>query len=130
MACGAIALGAAVWSRGSLALTIACFMVAAAGVKSYLPAFWSLPNIFLTGSAAAGSIGLINSIGNLGGFLGPFIVGSVEAMTGSFESGLIFLGLSVAGGGLTVFLLGIGRPEAPEPAVSATSLETAPTGAR
>jgi ACS family tartrate transporter-like MFS transporter len=130
MAFGAIALGAAVWSRGSLALTIACFMVAAAGVKSYLPAFWSLPNIFLTGSAAAGSIGLINSIGNLGGFLGPFMVGSVEAMTGSFESGLIFLGLSVAGGGLTVFLLGIGRPEAPDPAVIATSLEAAPTSAR
>jgi MFS transporter, ACS family, tartrate transporter len=130
MACGAIALGAAAWSRGSLALTIACFMVAAAGVKSYLPAFWSLPNIFLTGSAAAGSIGLINSIGNLGGFLGPFMVGSVEAMTGSFESGLVFLGLSVAGGGLTVFLLGIGRPEAPDPAVAATNLETAPTGAR
>ena len=89
---GAIGLGAAVWSRGSLALTVICFMVAAAGLKAYLPAFWTLPSIFLTGSAAAGSIGLINSIGNLGGFLGPFLVGSVESMTGSFESGLLFLG--------------------------------------
>ena len=101
MVCGAIGLGAAVWSRGSLPLTVACFMVAAAGLKSYLPAFWTLPSIFLTGSAAAGSIGLINSIGNLGGFLGPFIVGSVESMTGSFESGLLFLGVSAAAGGLT-----------------------------
>ena len=117
MVCGAIGLGAAVWSRGSLPLTVACFMVAAAGLKSYLPAFWTLPSIFLTGSAAAGSIGLINSIGNLGGFLGPFIVGSVESITGSFESGLLFLGVSAAAGGLTIFLLGIGRREAPEPAV-------------
>jgi ACS family tartrate transporter-like MFS transporter len=117
MVCGAIGLGAAVWSRGSLPLTVACFMVAAAGLKSYLPAFWTLPSIFLTGSAAAGSIGLINSIGNLGGFLGPFIVGSVESITGSFESGLLFLGVSAAAGGLTIFLLGIGRRDAPEPAV-------------
>ncbi len=117
MVCGAIGLGAAVWSRGSLPLTVACFMVAAAGLKAYLPAFWTLPSIFLTGSAAAGSIGLINSIGNLGGFLGPFIVGSVESLTGSFESGLLFLGVSAAAGGLTIFLLGIGRRETPEPAV-------------
>ena len=38
------------------------------GLKAYLPAFWSLPTLFLTESAAAGSIGLINSVGNLGGF--------------------------------------------------------------
>ena len=110
---GAIGLAAAVWSRGSLALTIICFMIAAAGLKAYLPSFWSLPSIFLAGSAAAGSIGLINSIGNLGGFLGPFLVGSVEAMTGSFESGLLFLAVSSALGALTVFLLGIGRRETP-----------------
>jgi ACS family tartrate transporter-like MFS transporter len=111
MAAGAIGLAAAVWSRGSLALTVICFMIAAAGLKAYLPSFWSLPSLFLAGSAAAGSIGLINSIGNLGGFLGPFLVGSVEAMTGSFESGLLFLAGSSALGALTVFLLGIGRRE-------------------
>ena len=111
MAAGAIGLAAAVWSRGSLALTVICFMIAAAGLKAYLPSFWSLPSLFLAGSAAAGSIGLINSIGNLGGFLGPFLVGSIEAMTGSFESGLLFLAGSSALGALTVFLLGIGRRE-------------------
>ena len=113
MVCGAIGLCAAVWSRGSLTLTVMAFMLAAAGLKAYLPSFWSLPSIFLTGSAAAGSIGMINSIGNLGGFLGPFLVGSVEAMTGSFESGLLFLGASSASGALTIFLLGIGRRERP-----------------
>jgi ACS family tartrate transporter-like MFS transporter len=114
MVCGAIGLCAAVWSRGSLTLTVMAFMLAAAGLKAYLPSFWSLPSLFLTGSAAAGSIGLINSIGNLGGFLGPFLVGSVEAMTGSFESGLLFLGASSASGALTIFLLGIGRRERPD----------------
>jgi ACS family tartrate transporter-like MFS transporter len=126
MVCGAIGLAGAVWSRGSLPLTVACFMIAAAGLKSYLPAFWSLPNIFLSGSAAAGSIGLINSIGNLGGFLGPSLVGGIEAMTGSFESGLLFLGVSSAGGALTVFLLGIGRRETPE-AVALDSSVPVPT---
>jgi ACS family tartrate transporter-like MFS transporter len=114
MVCGAIGLCAAVWSRGSLTLTVMAFMLAAAGLKAYLPSFWSLPSLFLTGSAAAGSIGLINSIGNLGGFLGPFLVGSVETMTGSFESGLLFLGASSASGALTIFLLGIGRRERPD----------------
>jgi MFS transporter, ACS family, tartrate transporter len=113
MLCAAIGLAGAVWSRGSLPLTVVCFMIAAGGLKAYLPAFWSLPSLFLTGSAAAGSIGLINSVGNLGGFLGPFLVGSVETMTGSFESGLLFLGVSAAAGALTVFLLGIGGREAP-----------------
>ena len=59
-------------------MTILLFMVAAAGFKAYLPAFWSLPNLFLTRAAAAGSIGLINSVGNLGGFLGPYVIGTVE----------------------------------------------------
>jgi ACS family tartrate transporter-like MFS transporter len=116
MVCGALGLFAAAWSRGSLSVTVVCFMVAAAGLKSYLPSFWSLPSLFLTGSAAAGSIGLINSIGNLGGFLGPSLVGGVETVTGSFESGLLFLGASSAGGALTIFLLGLGRREAADPA--------------
>ena len=41
------------------------------GLKAYMPAFWALPSLILTESAAAGSIGLINSVGNLGGFVGP-----------------------------------------------------------
>ncbi len=48
-----------------------CFMVAFGGFKGYMPAFWSLPNLFLVEAAAAGSIGLINSFGNLGGYCRP-----------------------------------------------------------
>jgi nitrate/nitrite transporter NarK len=57
-------------------------------MKAYMPAFWSLPNLFLTSTAAAGSVGLINSVGNLGGFLGPTVVGYLEKKTGSFAFGL------------------------------------------
>ncbi|MFN9346682.1 MAG: MFS transporter, partial [Planctomycetota bacterium] len=56
-----------------------------------MPAFWSLPSYFLTSTAAAGSVGLINSIGNLGGFLGPTVIGYVKDNFGSYEYGLIFL---------------------------------------
>jgi ACS family tartrate transporter-like MFS transporter len=111
MACAAIGLLVAVQSRGNLPLTIACFMVAFAGFKSYLPAFWAMPSLFLTEAAAAGSIGLINSIGNLGGFLGPWVLGSVEKLTGSFEGGLYFLAASMALAALTVLRLGLGRAQ-------------------
>ena len=74
-------------------LTIALFTVALTGLKAYLPAFWSLPSLFLTEAAAAGSIGLINSVGNLGGFLGPSVIGTIEKLTGSFQGGIIFLAL-------------------------------------
>ena len=50
-----------------------------------------MPSAFLTGTAAAGGIALVNSIGNLGGYVGPFIVGWIKDSTGSFESGLYFL---------------------------------------
>ena len=81
-------------------------MVACAGFKAYLPAFWSLPSLFLTEAAAAGSIGLINSVGNLGGFIGPFVLGNVEKLTGSFMGGLFFLATCMALSSLTVFWLG------------------------
>ena len=63
------------------------------GLKAYLPAFWSLPSLFLTEAAAAGSIGLINSVGNLGGFVGPTVMGIVKDYTGSYRGGLWFLAL-------------------------------------
>jgi MFS transporter, ACS family, tartrate transporter len=74
--------------------TIVLYAVAAAGVKAYLPAFWSLPSLFLSGSAAAASIGFINSLGNVGGFIGPSVLGSVEKATGSFSGGLVFIGVA------------------------------------
>ena len=105
--CAAAGLLLVVVSRGNLPLTIIGFMVAYTGLKAYLPAFWSLPSLFLTGAAAAGSIGLINSVGNLGGFIGPFVIGTVEKLTGSFISGLLFLVVSMALSAAIVLYLGL-----------------------
>jgi D-galactonate transporter len=73
---------------------ILMFCLAAAGTSGYLPGFWALPTSFLTGTAAAASIGLINSIGNLGGFTGPFVVGYLSKATNSFFGGMLYLSLS------------------------------------
>jgi ACS family tartrate transporter-like MFS transporter len=102
---GALSLALAPLTQGHLFLTIGCFMFAFVGFKAYMPAFWSLPSLFLTDAAAAGSIGLINSIGNLGGFLGPFVLGKVQTLTGSFIGGLYFLSISMAMSAMIIFLL-------------------------
>jgi MFS transporter, ACS family, tartrate transporter len=111
IAIGAVALALAPQTQGNLFLTVVCFMIAFAGFKSYLPAFWSLPSLFLTEAAAAGSIGLINSIGNLGGFMGPFVLGKVETLTGSFVGGIYFLCVSMTLSATVIFFLGLGRKE-------------------
>ncbi len=110
---GAIGVVLAPSSQGNLPLTIGCFMLLAFGIKGYLPAFWSLPSLFLAEAAAAGSIGLINSVGNLGGFLGSYVVGAVQKATGSFVGGLYFLGVSMLGSVGMILYLGLGRKEAP-----------------
>lgn len=86
-------------------LALAMFCVAGAGLYSYLPAFWALPSSFLTESAAAASIGLINSIGNLGGFAGPFIVGYLNTKTSTFYSGVIYLAGSALLGAVLILMV-------------------------
>jgi ACS family tartrate transporter-like MFS transporter len=88
-------LGSAVFSSTNVVLTIFCLSIAAIGFFAALPIFWILPSAFLTGSSAAAGIALINSIGNLGGFLGPFGVGWIKDYTGGYTAGLVCLGLGV-----------------------------------
>jgi len=83
-----------VLSQGNSTLEVAMFCLAGAGMYGYLPGFWALPTSFLSGTAAAASIGLINSIGNLGGFVGPYLVGYLSNRTGSFRGGLMCLSVS------------------------------------
>ena len=111
IALGALALGLAPLTHGELPLTIGCFMLAFVGFKAYMPAFWSLPSLFLTEAAAAGSIGLINSIGNLGGFLGPTLLGKVQTLTGSFVGGIYCLCVSMTVSATIIYLLRLGRKE-------------------
>jgi ACS family tartrate transporter-like MFS transporter len=68
-------------------------IVAAIGFYGTKGPFWSMPTMFLTGPAAAAGIAWINSIGNLGGFFGPTIVGWAKQLTGSFAGGLYALSL-------------------------------------
>lgn len=111
---GAVALFATLASRNHLWLTIVLFTVALTGLKAYLPAFWSLPGLFLTEAAAAGSIGLINSVGNLGGFFGPSTIGVVEKLTGSFQGGITALSISMCISATILITLGLGQREKPD----------------
>jgi cyanate permease len=72
--------------------------VATAGIFSAIPIFWSLPTAFLRGTAAAGAIALINSLGNLGGFVGPYLIGRVHDATGSFAISLLSIAALLLGG--------------------------------
>jgi MFS transporter, ACS family, tartrate transporter len=105
-----------------IVLAVLMFCLAAAGTSGYLPGFWALPTSFLTGTAAAASIGLINSIGNLGGFTGPFVVGYLSRATGSFFGGVLYLSMSaLTAAGIILSL----RATKQKPAVSVeASVET------
>ena len=81
-------------ARDHITLGVGAFCLAAAGMYGYLPGFWALATSFLTGTAAAASIGLINSIGNLGGFAGPYVVGYLSKRTNSYVAGVAYLSLS------------------------------------
>lgn len=59
------------------------------GVIAARPIFWTLPGSFLTGSAAAAGIAFINAFGNLGGFIGPYVIGVIKDQTGSFTLGIV-----------------------------------------
>jgi ACS family tartrate transporter-like MFS transporter len=87
---GALGLAFAAWSGASYWALIG-MSAATVGIYGSRAAFWPMPSIFLTGTAAAGAIALINAVGNLGGYFGPFIVGWIKDSTGHFEAGLYFL---------------------------------------
>jgi ACS family tartrate transporter-like MFS transporter len=102
---GAACLGAALLTSDRLALAFALMVVVGACTTAFLPSFWPLPTEFLSASAAAAAFGLINSLGNLGGFLGPFAMGFLRSRTGSFVPGLVVLLTCMAGGGALVLTI-------------------------
>jgi len=87
---GAAGLAFAAWSGASYWALLG-MSAATAGIYGSRAAFWPMPSLFLTGTAAAGAIAMINAIGNLGGYIGPFVVGWIKDSTKSFEAGLYFL---------------------------------------
>lgn len=93
---GAAGLGATAVIQSPVPGLIA-LSVAAMGVFSAIPVFWSLPTTFLSGTAAAGAIALINSLGNLAGFFGPYLIGRVRDLTGGFTGSLVTVAVLLVG---------------------------------
>ena len=80
--------------------------IAAAGIFTSLPLFWTLPTALLTGTAAAGGIALINAIGNIGGFMGPYLVGWLKERDYSSAVAVSSLASFAIAAGLIVLALG------------------------
>lgn len=87
---GAIGFAISAWVRNPV-VALAALSLGASGTTATLGPFWAMPASFLSGAAAAGGIALINSIGNLGGFVGPYAVGVLRQTTHSFSAALIAL---------------------------------------
>ncbi|MDB4947715.1 MAG: major facilitator superfamily 1 [Gemmatimonadetes bacterium] len=86
-------------------LVVASLALVQIGAMTFLPPFWSIPSTVLTGSTAAATIALINSIGNIGGFVGPNLLGFVKSATGGFTGALLTLsGMSLVSAALAVAL--------------------------
>jgi D-galactonate transporter len=101
---GGLFAGAWLYASGNQTpvLIVGCITIAASGMASVMGPFWSFPPSFLGGAAAAGGIAFINSVGNLGGFAGPYVVGCLKDSTKSFSASLLFLACSAT---LSAFLV-------------------------
>jgi len=97
----ALALGACGYIQDPT-LTMVAITIAAIGVFCTFALFWTLPTAWLSGTAAAGGIALINSIGNLAGFGGPYLIGWIKEATGSTSTGLLVLAILPLIAGLLV----------------------------
>jgi len=96
-------LGASLW-------TVIALTCATMGIYAALVVFWTLPTSFLGGTAAAGCVALVNSIGNLGGFLGPYFVGWLKDRTGGYSAGMAVLAVGLVVTAIVVFTLSRALP--------------------
>ena len=107
---GSCGLATSAFLSHSPVTSVFAITLGAAGTLAVLPIFWTLPTGRLQGAAGAGAIALINALGNLGGFVGPFIIGWIKASTGSFTWGLVALAGGVLSTGVIALLIGDGAP--------------------
>ncbi len=102
---GGVGLALAILSGDVLALVVTFLCLAGIGMHAYLPVFWTWPTKFMAASAAATAIGLINSFGNLGGYVGPKVVGYLSTKYNSYVPGMWFLVVCVLMAGLLAILV-------------------------
>jgi MFS transporter, ACS family, tartrate transporter len=91
-------------------LMVVMLSLATVGFYCAHPGFWPMPNLLLGRAAAAASIGMINSFGNLGGFLGPYAIGWLTRRTGDFRASMLVLALCAFASGLLVLRVRVGTP--------------------
>ncbi len=101
---GALGFIVAAYGAGSTFAAVASLSLAAAGVLTCAPLFWSLPTAFLSGAAAAAGIAIINSVGNLAGFVSPYMIGHLKDLTHSTQAGMAVLAGALVVGALAVWL--------------------------
>ncbi|MBY4899383.1 MFS transporter [Cupriavidus sp. AU9028] len=99
---GAGTLAAAAMTADNLMLSLVTITVATASMWAAYTVFWAIPSEYLKGTAAAGGIALINSIGLLGGFVSPTLIGYVKELTGSMEGGLLSMVVLLVAGGIVI----------------------------
>ena len=92
------------------AFALTTLSIAAFGIWGTLGPFWTLPTAFLRGTAAAGGIALVTSVGNVGGFVGPFLMGWIREATGGFSAGLLTLAAALVCGAVIVLSIRL-QPE-------------------
>ena len=107
--CG-VGLALAVLYRANPTLSIVMLVLGGGAFYGFQPCFWAVPTLFLGESAAAASIGLINAVGNLGGFVGPLVMGSLATRMHSFTGGLLYLVASLFLAGVLMLAVGARRP--------------------
>jgi ACS family tartrate transporter-like MFS transporter len=110
----AVGLVLAVLSQSSVPLIVLSFALSQLGQRGVQGVFWAIPPLFLGGSAAAAGIAMINAIGNLGGFVGPSIMGFLRKGTDSYDAGLLLIAAALTLQAILVLSLRLSRPT-PEP---------------
>jgi D-galactonate transporter len=100
----AVGFCAAAAFAGNTVLSIVALSLAAAGVLTCAPLFWSLPTAYMSGAAAAAGIAIINSIGNLAGFASPYMIGYLKDVTHSTAAGMYVLAGMLVIGALATWL--------------------------
>lgn len=105
MTIGAIFLSLSALAGTHTGIAIACLTIAAAGILSSGALFWSLPTAFLSGVAAAAGIAAINSVGNLAGFVSPYVVGWLKDLTHSTEAGMFAVSAVLVVGAVAILTM-------------------------
>lgn len=111
-----VGLALLAWGEGGAVVTVAALTMVATGAMAWLAVFWTLPTAFLTGAAAAGGIAWINALSQLGGFVGPDMLGRIrESSAGDATDAFVLMAGAALLAALLTFILAKGKAPAVTP---------------